>query len=371
MDKINFFNTYIDKTAKEEVCKVLDTTFISAGQVADKFEKKLEDSLSTTKILTVNSGTSALHLSLVLAGVRQGDEVILPSQTFIASALTIMMQGAKPVFCDINYDDGNIDVDKIENLITEKTKAIMPVHWSGLACDMDEINRISEKYNLKVVADGAHSLGTYYKGVPIGKTADYTCLSFQAIKHLTTGDGGAVIVKTDEDYIKGKKLRWFGLDRENSLPSELGERQYDVVDLGFKYHLNDFSSSLGIANLKTFKDRLNKRSEIVEKYDKELSKIAGINLFNKNKYQNKSANWLYGMHVENRIEFIRKMKSNNIPVSVVHQGIHKNSIFKDVVVVENLENQLKFDETQIHLPLHDALTMEQVNYIIENIQKGW
>jgi perosamine synthetase len=369
MKPINFFDTLIDKEAGSNVLSVLNTTFLSEGAVVKEFESSLEKNLNVENIVTVNSGTSALHLSLVLAGVGPGDEVILPPQTFIASGSTILMQQAKPIFCDINYDDGNINVEAIEDKITSKTKAIMVVHWAGLPCDMDKIKIIAERYNLAIIEDAAHAIGAEYKSSAIGSISDYTCFSFQAIKHLTTGDGGAIAIKNYNKYIEAKRKRWFGLDRENSQVSDLGERDCNVFELGYKYHLNDLVASLGLSNLKNLKQQLIKRREIAFLYDKNLKDVSSINLFKKDKYKNLNSNWLYGFHVEGRDNFIKYMKANNIPVSVVHQGIDKNNIFggKDAALI----NQRRFDESQIHIPMHGSLSTEQTEFIIETIKKGW
>ena len=369
MESISFFDTYIDKTAKEQVLSVISSTFLSEGKKVKEFEIALMSELNLNNLVTVNSGTSALHLALVLAGVKAGDEVILPAQTFIASGLAVLMQKAQPVFCDINYDDGNIDIDQIENHITVNTKAIMAVHWAGLPCDMDKLQLIAEKHNLIIVEDAAHALGAHYKETPIGSISDYTCFSFQAIKHLTTGDGGAISIKDISKYEEAKRRRWFGLDRENSLVSELGERDFNVKELGYKYHLNDFAASLGLANIKTLSERLIRRQEICNFYDEEFSGNTNIRLFCKNKYGNSSSNWLYGFHVERRDDFIRHLKANGIPTSVVHQGIDKNDIFGGKQ--ETLFNQRKFDSSQIHIPIHNSLSDEQIDYIANTIKRGW
>jgi perosamine synthetase len=365
---IPIFNTSIDPAAFDRVKSVLDTTFLSEGKLVKEFEQKLSEVLGLANPVAVNSGTSALHLALALAGVKEGDEVILPAQTFVASGLAIMMQKATPIFADIRYEDGNIDPISIEEKITEKTKAIMPVHWAGYPCDMEEIQAIADKHNLKVIEDAAHALGATYKNKPVGSLSDFTCFSFQAIKHLTTGDGGAVCCKDNKDRDNGFIKRWFGIDRANSKPSILGEREYDISEIGYKYHLNDYSAALGLANLENFKNRLQKRREIAKKYNEAFKDISGITLFD---YQNdrESAYWLFGMHVENRENFINALKDKDITASVVHLGIDHNSIFggKD----QELTNQRNFDKTQINIPLHDGLTDENVDLIINTIKAGW
>jgi perosamine synthetase len=365
---INFFNTFIHKEANKYINEVLTNSFLSEGRLVKEFEQKLNQEFNILNPVAVNSGTTALHLALILAGVTEGDEVILPAQTFVSTGLVILQQKATPVFADINYDDGNISPISIRTKITNKTKAIIVVHWAGYPCDMDEISSIAKEYNIPVIEDAAHALGAKYKGEYIGAISDFTCFSFQAIKHLTTGDGGLVACKSNDKTNEAFKRRWFGIDRANSEPSILGERSFQLNVLGFKYHMNDYCAALGLANLLDFNLRYKYRSEIVQYYDQELKDFDGISLFNKS-LDRFSANWLYGFHVHDREKFIRHMKKANIPVSVVHQRIDKYEIFKGET--EGLYNQEKFDKTQIHIPIHDAITKENSNYIIEQIKKGW
>lgn len=365
---MRLFSTTVRPLAIQLVNESLSTTFISAGKKADLFEKELSEKLGLYKPVTVNSGTSALHLALIAAGVGPGDAVLLPAQSFIASGLAVKYVGAIPVFCDIDYKTGNIDVSKIEEKITTNMKAIMVVHWGGYPCDMDEILKIANKHNLIVIEDAAHALGAVYKGKKIGTISDYTCFSFQAIKHLTTGDGGAVCCLNAQTEKKLKKLRWFNIDRDNDLPDILGERVYNSHEVGFKYHMNDVAAAMGLGNIDYMTEKLKKLENIVNLYNEAFKDVSGITLFER-KNDRESANWLYGFHVEERINFINKLKDNGIPSSVIHLGIDDNQILggKDYSLV----NQRKFDNTQIHIPCNDELTDEDVQKIISTIKSGW
>jgi perosamine synthetase len=367
-NEISIFNTFVSDEAKTNICKVLDSTFLSEGKLVKEFEDRLSDELGLKNPVAVNSGTSALHLALVLAGIRTGDEVICPPQTFVATAIAIMQCGATPIFADIQYETGNIDPKSIEEKITLKTKAILPVHWGGYPCDMDEIHAMAKKQELVVIEDAAHALGATYHDRPIGSLSDFSCFSFQAIKHVTTGDGGAVACLKKSDADRALVKRWFGIDREHAEPSILGEREYDITEIGYKYHLNDYAAALGISNLLNFKKRLAKRQTIAKTYQKELVNIPGIRLF---QYANdrESAYWLFGMHVEKRDDFICALKNRGITASVIHRGIDRNTLFGGLQ--NNLVNQRHFDETQIHIPIHDGLSEENVSYIIASIKKGW
>jgi perosamine synthetase len=365
---IPVYNTFIHPNATKYVQDVIQSTFLSEGKLVKDFEARLQSDFKIQNPVALNSGTSALHLALVLAGIGENDEVILPAQTFVASGLVVLQQKAIPVFADIDYRTGNISPETIERKITSRTKAIMPVHWGGYPCDMDAIQQIADKHNLVVIEDAAHALGARYKGRAIGSLSDFTCFSFQAIKHLTTGDGGAISCKNDTMYREAIIRRWFGIDRDNAAPSFLGERQYSIKDVGFKYHLNDYAAALGLANMQGFKERMANRVHYASLYKTGLKNIAGINLFSyKDEYE--SAYWLFGFHVERREDFIRALKERGITASVIHQRIDRNEVFGGIN--RELTEQTRFDETQIHIPIHDALDSEKVDYIIQAIKKGW
>ena len=365
---MDFFTTHISKKAKENINKVLETTFVSAGKIAQQFENTLSDKLGLVNPVSLNSGTASLHLALDVAGIKAGDEVITTPQTFVATALSILMVKAKPVFADIQIETGNISPKSIREKISDKTKAIIPVHYGGYPCDMDEISNIAKEHNLIVIEDAAHALGASYKGKPIGSISPFTCFSFQAIKMLTTGDGGALCCLDDEDFNRARNKRWFGIDRKNSKPSILGERVYDISEIGYKYHMNDISAAIGLGNLEDFDKIFKRRNEIASIYFDELKNVSGLQLLN---YKNdrKSSNWLFTMLVENRINFIRHLKKCGIPSSVTHLRIDKNSIFGGIT--PNLPNMEIFNEKQISIPVHSDLSDDEVKLIVKIIKKGW
>ena len=365
---IPVYTTYIHPSAQKLVADTLASTYISEGKKVKEFEEALTKKLGIVNPVALNSGTTALHLALVLAGIKEGDEVICPAQTFVASALVIIQQGAKPVFADIQYESGNIDPDSIRQKITERTKAIICVHWAGMPCDMDEIHAIAKENNLVVIEDAAHAPGATYKGKFVGSISDYTCFSFQAIKHVTSGDGGAIACLDAEKTKEAFTRRWFGIDRSNATPSVLGERQYDISLLGFKYHLNDYAATLGLANLTDIEQRLQWLRTSAVRYRQALQNVAGIQLWHA-PTDRESAWWLFGLHVENRLNFIKALAEKGVTASVVHQRIDHNSVFGGID--ESLVNQKKFNETQVHIPLHSSMNDEEVQQVIEIIKKGW
>ncbi|MDD5129531.1 MAG: DegT/DnrJ/EryC1/StrS family aminotransferase [Candidatus Omnitrophica bacterium] len=365
---ISFFNTDISPEAVKRASRTLKSTWVSEGKLVKQFEAELAGRLGLKNPVALNSCTSALHLALAVSGVGPGDEVIIPAQTFIATGLAVLMQSAKPVFADIQIDTGNIDPESVRKKITGKTKAIMPVHWGGYPCDLDEINALAKQFKLSVIEDAAHALGAVYKNKPIGAVSRFTAFSFQAIKHLTTADGGALCCMSAVDLKKAMARRWFGIDRKNSKLSILGERQYNVQEVGYKYHMNDLSAAIGLGNLVDFKANLKRRQKIAEFYRKKLGNIPGLKLLNCAN-DRKSACWLFTLLVEDRLNFIKKLREHGIPASVVHQRIDKNDVFGGIS--PDLVNQAVFNEHQISIPLHNKLTDGQVNKIVKVINQGW
>lgn len=362
------FRPYVSEKAIERVLLVLRSGWVGEGPVVRAFEEKFREVIGAPYPVAVNSCTSALHLALVMAGVGPGDEVITTAQTMMATSHAILMQHAHPVFADIQHLTGNIDSGDIERRITERTKSILVVHWAGYPCDLDEIYAIASRHGLPVIEDAAHAIGASYKGKPIGNISPYTCFSFQAIKHVTTGDGGMLCLGSEEKYHEARRRRWYGIDRMKRTPSILGEPEWNVTEVGYKYHMNDIAAALGAEHLDEFKSLFEQRGRIARWYRQELTSAPGVTLFD-NKDDRISANWLFTMHVERRADFARMMASKGVSVSVVHLRIDKNDVFggqrDDLPVLE------RFTETHISLPMHNLLIDDDVAYVIQCIKAGW
>jgi len=365
---MNFFQVHISSQAIESATEVLKSGWISEGDKVKEFEAALSERLGLCNPVTVNSGTSALHLALAIAHVGPEDEVILPAQTFVATGMVVLSKRAKPVFVDIQPNTGNICPKSISEKITERTKAVIAVHWGGYPCDLDEINNLAERHNLIVIEDAAHALGAGYKGKPVGSISRFTAFSFQAIKHLTTGDGGALCCLDEEDYSSALNRRWFGIDRTHDQPSVLGEREYDIKEVGYNYHMNNLAAAVGLGNLEDFPSNLKRRREVAKLYRDNLKDVPGLQLLDYEDDRD-SAYWLFTVLVERREDFIRALKSKTVPTSVVHLRIDKNSVFGGQV--PDLPNQEKFNDMQVAIPIHSALTDEDVNLTIEAIINGW
>lgn len=365
---MDLFHTHISERSVELATEALRSTFVSEGKLVREFEAALASKLGLLRPVTVNSGTTALHLALDLAGVGPGDEVILPAQTFVATGLAILMQRATPVFADIDARTGNLSAADAIKRITPRTRAIMPVHWAGEPCEMDAINTLASKHNLTIVEDAAHALGATYHGKPVGSLSRFTCFSFQAIKHLTTGDGGALCCADAEDETLARQRRWFGIDRKLHQPDILGERVYDLDHVGYKYHLNDLAAAVGLGNLQTFPHRLARRREIDATYRRELASVPGVTLLDRAP-DTTSACWLFSFRVRERENLIRKLAADRIPSSVVHRRIDRNSVFGGAR--HDLPGQELFEQEQLCLPLHEALTDDDVRSVIHCVSTGW
>jgi perosamine synthetase len=365
---MTFNHTTVTEQAIANVVATLRSGFLSEGLQVKRFEQALAARLGLVRPVALNSGTAALHLALVVAGIKSGDEVIIPPQTFIATGMAVLMSGATPVFADIQLHTGNLDPESFRQKITSRTRAVIPVHWAGYPCDLAEINRIAEEHDLAVIEDAAHALGAKYQGRPIGAISRFTAFSFQAIKHLTTGDGGALCCLRPEDEHRARVRRWFCIDRDNSPPSFLGERQYDADAVGFKYHMNNVAAAIGLGNLDAFPRVLNRLRQIHARYRAAFASVPGVTLLEE-RTDRESACWLFTMLVEQREDFICAMRARGVPATVFHQRIDRNSVFAGPR--SDLPNMEEFNRRQVCVPLHAGLSDEDVSAVIAAVRAGW
>ena len=365
---MNFFHTHISTRARELADETLRSGWVSEGRMVRRFETEMTARLGLANPVAVNSGTSALHLALSVAGIGRGDEVILPAQTFVATGLAVLMLGAKPVFSDIEPTTGNIDAGAIEREVTDRTRAVIPVHWGGYPCDLDAVNTVAVRHGAAVIEDAAHALGAAYRDRPVGAVSRFTAFSFQAVKHLTTGDGGALCCTLDADARAARACRWFGIDRDASSPTILGERNYDISTLGYKHHMNDLAAAVGLGNLEDFTTRLARRRENGRRYREGLEGVPGLAL-PASEQDRTHAYWLFTVLVDRREDLIRMLGARGIPASVVHLRIDRNSIFGGRR--DDLPGQAEFDRRQVSLPVHEGLTDEEIGSVIDAVRSGW
>ena len=341
--------------------KTIYSGYIAQGQKVEEFEAKLAKYFENDKVLTVNSGTSALHLSLILAGVGKDDEVISTALTAEPTNTSIIQTGAKVIWADVESNTGLICPKSVEKLITKKTKAIMIVHYAGMVANLNEFYRIKEKYNIPIIEDCAHAFGAEYKDKKLGFYSDYAIYSFQAIKHFTTIDGGLLILKSKSDYNRAKRLRWFGLDK--SIP----RLQNDIKEVGYKYHMNDVNATFGLIQLDFLKDNVNKYIENGIYFDKSLNNNRGIEVIKYHK-DTKPSYWLYTAIVERRDDFIEYMKSRGVMCSPLHLRNDRHSVFDDGSHLSGLKS---FYSRFVHWGCGWWLTQDDRITISNLIKKGW
>lgn len=368
MTRIAMFQPLVTEQARLNVDEVLRSRWIGEGSKVKQFEEALRRRFGYGYCVALNNGTAALRLALAMCGVGPGDEVITVAQTCTATNTPILEQFAKPVFADIQYETGNIDPGDIAHRITERTRAIMCVHWAGYPCDLDEVHAVAETHGLPVIEDAAHALGAYYGNRPIGTISDFTMFSFQAVKQLTTGDGGLLTMQTQERYDEARRRRWFGIDRVNRVKRLDGYSHWDQSEVGYKYHMNDIAAAMGLGNLERISEILAQRQRCVSYYRKHLEKVPGVTLF-ECRDDRCSSNWLFTMHVERRDDFCRMMRDKEIEVSVVHIRNDEHSIFGPRR--DDLPNTDRYAETNISIPLHNYITWIEADYVARTIAGGW
>ena len=368
---------YFDDDELNRVADVLKSGWGTKGSVTREFEKVFAEYVGAKYAVAVNSCTAAMHIALVAKGIGEGDEVISTPMTFCSTINTIVHTGAKPVLVDIDSKTGLIDVDKIEAAITEKTKAIVPVHYAGQSCDMDKINAIAEKHGLFVLEDCAHALSTEYKGKKIGSMGNACAYSFYVTKNISTAEGGMLTTDDEELYEKASVLSLHGMSKNAwSRYGTKGDWKYEVCDPGFKYNLTDIAAALGIAQMNKLDEMQDIRTEYAEIYNKAFDEIDGITYLKDNGLGKNSAH-LYVIQIDknkfdiDRDTFIELLKEYNIGTSVhfipicMHPYYINNFGYKK----GDFPETEKMFEGIISLPLYPSMTREDVMYVIEAVRE--
>lgn len=371
--KVEFFRHNLDNADIQNVEKVLRGLFLTTGETVKEFEAKFAQYLQVNYAIGVTSCTAALHLSLLAAGVQPGDEVITTPMSFIATANAIEYTGAKPVFVDIEPDTGNIDATKIENSITLKTKAIIPVHLCGQLCDMKRIREIADRHGLSVIEDAAHAVEAEREEYRSGSYGDFACFSFYATKNLTSGEGGAIVVKNEEDAELLKKLRLHGMSKNAADRYAKKYEHYDMEMLGWKYNMTNIQAAMMLHQLTRLEERLALREELCLRYEEAFSEIPGIRLI-KTLPNVKSARHLFTILVapERRDEIIHNLQEQGIGVAVNFRPIHLMKYYQKKYGYQHGSFPIAEDmgERTITLPLYPNLTAEEQEYVIEAVRKA-
>lgn len=345
-----------------EIENILYSGYIAEGEAAWNFEDGLKELLGNPNTLAVQSGTAALHLALLSLNIGPGDEVISTPMTSEPTNTTIAITGAKVVWADVDPNTGLLDPKSVREKITEKTKAIMLVHYAGMVCDMDEFNKISEKTGIPIIEDAAHALGAKYQGKVIGSNSRFTCFSFQAIKHMTTVDGGAIAFKNSDDVTPARKLRWFGLDKKVS------RLENDITRAGYKYGINNLTGIIGQIQLKHAQEIIDKYIANGKFYDEVLKGLSGITLVPYYEHTEPSY-WIYTMKVDDRDNFIKMMESIDITASPLHHRSDTHSVFAGSKC--DLPNMEDWYNKYVHIPCGWWVDEEARDKIAETIKRGW
>ena len=361
---IPLFKVFMPESVMGPLKETLLSGYIGEGPKVKEFEARLAGWTGNSKILALNSGTSAIHLALRLANVGPGDEVISTPMTCTATNMPILAAGARIVWSDIDPWTGNIDPEDVRKKITKKTKAVICVHWGGYPCELLKLACCTVDKGIPVIEDAAHAFGSYYMDNAIGSYSRFTCFSFQAIKGLTTVDGGALACMFEQDCDRGRLLRWYGIDR-NAKGKDL-RCEDDIAEYGYKYHMNDVCATIGIEQLKHTGNLINLHRCHARMYDEAFKDLKGVKLLRYRKGLD-SSYWLYTIRVRERDGFIDYMNDAGIMASKVHARNDLHSCFKDSRC--ELPGVDEFYAEQVSIPVGWWLTEEEVNYIISKVRE--
>jgi len=384
MKSIPLFKVYMHEEAHKKVEEVLRSGFIGQGPRVEEFEARLKERFGIDYLVTTNSATSAEHLALHLLKKANKDtgwpgidkhgyeEVLATPLTCTASNWPILANNMLIKWVDVDPETLNMDLDDLARKITDNTKAIMLVHWGGYPNDLDKIKSIQERskeifgFKPAVIEDAAHAMGSKYKGKYIGRHGNLTTYSFQAIKHFTTGDGGMLILPHMELYKRAKLLRWYGIDRDSDRKDFRCEA--DVVEWGFKFHMNDISAAIGLANFDAIDVLTALHRSNAYYYDEALKGISGLKTL-KREQGFDSSFWIYSLLVEDRENFTKAMKDRGVAVSQVHERNDKHTCVKEFR--SHLPNLEKVIGKLTHIPVGWWVTEEDRQHIVDSIRKGW
>ena len=350
------------------VNSVLEKEYLGMGAVVKEFEELLSNFFGRETIC-VSNGTAALQLALQGCGVKYGDEVLVPSLTYVASFQAVSALGAVPIACDINSWDCQIDVGDAKSRITEKTKAILPVHYSGAPCDLVAIYGLAEKYKLRVIEDAAHAFGSSFNKKLIGSFGDISCFSFDGIKNITSGEGGCIVSDNPELLNRLKDLRLLGVENDTSMRFSGGRSWvFDVKEQGWRYHMSDVMAAIGLSQFKRFPEFKYKRALLAKRYDEKLSSLEGIRSLRRD--YNSIVPHIYPIILTN--EILRDDLRNQLLKVGIQTGIHyypnhlltyySGGICKPLPVTESIASKI------ISLPLHPDLSIDEVDFVCESLR---
>ena len=361
----------IEQDDIQAVVDVLKSDFLTTGPQIAEFEQTVADYVGAKYAVAISNGTSALHAACFAAGIRPGDEVITTPLTFAASANCVLYCGGTPVFADVDPKTYNIDPEDIRRKITDRTKAIIAVHLAGQPCDMDAIHSIAREHGLIVIEDGAHALGSVYKGKKVGSMSDMTTFSFHPVKPITTGEGGMIVTDNEEFYKKMVLFRSHGITRDDSMMTRNdGPWFYQQFDLGYNYRITDIQCALGCSQMKKLDRFLARRKEIVARYNEAFADCD--NIITPYQLSDTESGWhLYIVQVKNcdRRKVFENMREKGIGVNVHYIPVYMHPYYQEHGY-ENVHcaNAEEIYSHIISLPLYPGLTSEQQDYVIDTLK---
>lgn len=363
IQKIPLAKHYIGKEEINAVNKVLKSGWLSIGPYVKKFEEKIAKFNGNKYAISVNSGTAGLHLCVKSAGIKHGDEVITSPFSFIASSNSVIFEGGRPVFADIDKKTYNMNPDLIENAITEKTKAIMPVHIFGQSCDMDSIIEIAERHNLKIIEDSCESIGATYKGKKVGTFGESAVFAFYPNKQMTTGEGGCIVTDNEEIYKLCKSYR-------NQGRSE-NEDWLGHVRIGYNYRMPEMNAAMGYEQVKKLPWMIKKRQKIAETYNKALARVSGAITPFTAPY-NTSTWFVYTIRVEegiNRDAAMKYLNDNGVASKPYLPSLHLQPIYKELFSYKEGDFPVSegISKSILALPFFIEITKEQIKYVVEKV----
>ena len=347
----------------QAVVETLKSSYLTCGPKVKEFEEAICNYTGAKYCVAVSNATAGLHIAALAAGLQKGDEAITSPITFLSSSNCICFTGATPIFADIDEQTANIDPNEIRTKITDKTKAIIPVHFAGQSCDMEEIYNIAKQNNLFVIEDAAHAIGSEYKGTKVGscKYSDMTVFSFHPVKTITTGEGGAVTTNSKELYEKLCALRAHGMHKDGEMQNTW---EYEMRELGYNYRISDIQAALGISQLKRLDYFKKRRREIVNFYNKELN----IPHLIEKDYSNACFH-LYPILVENRKDFYFKARGKGLNLQVHYIPVHTQPYYAKFGYKKgDYPKAEEYYKKCISLPLYPSLTDDDLNEIVRRIR---
>jgi perosamine synthetase len=372
---VPFHKPYIGDDEVNFVVESIRSGWLTMGPKTFELERSFNDYIGTRNAVALNSCTAAMHLSLKVLNVGKNDEVIIPAVNFASAGEVICQEGAQPVLADIEKETGNISVEAVEGAIGKSTRAIMPDHYGGQPCDMEEICGLADENSIAVIEDAAHALPSLYRGRKIGTIGDVGCFSFYATKTMTTGEGGIAITDNDEWAERMKILRLHGISKDAwKRYSDEGDWYYEIVEMGYKYNMTDIQAALGIAQLKRLEWMCEQRKNIADTYIEAFKDIFEIDLIEMQ--EDRTNSWhlfpillkLEALHIDRKL-FIEKLKKKGIGTSVHFIPLYRHPFYREnfSYTAKEFPNSEWFFEREVSLPIYPSMNEQDLEYVIENV----